>query len=68
MVEFCSAANVPTLVLIAKMELDLLERFCAVSKIYICMKKCTDFFGLETGRVTIVKCILQRVDTRFDHN
>ena len=36
--------------------------------LYISMKKWTDFLGLETGRVTIVKCILERVDTRFDHN
>ena len=47
--------------------LDLLVVFLW-RKMYICMKKWTDFFGLETGRVTIVKCILQRVDTRFDHN
>ena len=31
--ECCSAGNVPTLVPPAKMELDLLERFCAVRKI-----------------------------------
>ena len=59
--ECCSVVNVGTLVLIAKMELNLWERFCLVRKMYIYMKIFTDFFGLETGRVT-------RVDTCFDHN
>ena len=66
--ECCSAANVATLAPIAKMELDPLERFYPVRKIYICVKNFTDFFELETGGVAIVKCVLERVDTRFDHN
>ena len=66
--ECCSAANVPTLALIAKMELDDLERFCLVCEMHIYIKKSTDFCKLETGGVTIVKCVLERVDARFDHN
>ena len=46
--ECCSVANVGTLTLITKMELDPLERFCAIRKMYICMKKCTDFSRSKT--------------------
>ena len=42
--EFCSAANVPTLMPIVKMKFDPLERFCPVSKMCICIKKLRDFF------------------------
>ena len=47
--EWCSAANVVTLVLITKMELDPLERFYPGRKIYIYIKNFTYFFELETG-------------------
>ena len=44
--EFCSAANAPTLMLIAKPKLDPLGTFCLVRKIYICVKKSPYFFDL----------------------